>query len=68
MLPNPALFDACVLGKCVLVIGASGSIGSERCWQVIELVPKRLVMLEMLEFAFAISSVKSFRLSASSAS
>ncbi len=49
--PNQALLRANIADKCVLVTGAGGSIGSELCRQVVQLAPKRLILLDHGEHA-----------------
>lgn len=49
--PDTRLLQKNITGKCVLVTGAGGSIGSELCRQVIKNKPKCIVLYELSEFA-----------------
>jgi FlaA1/EpsC-like NDP-sugar epimerase len=49
--PNLELLSKNIRSKVVLVSGAGGSIGSELCSQIIKLKPKKLLLLELNEFA-----------------
>ena len=49
--PNLDLLNKNINSKAVLVTGAGGSIGSELCRQIIKLNPKKLLLLELNEFA-----------------
>jgi len=49
--PREDLLKACISDKVVCVTGAGGSIGSELCRQVANLHPKKLILIELNEFA-----------------
>ena len=49
--PDSHLLSACITNKSVMVTGAGGSIGSELCRQIINLMPSHLVLFEACEFA-----------------
>jgi FlaA1/EpsC-like NDP-sugar epimerase len=49
--PQPELMQKTLRGKVVLVTGAGGSIGGELCRQIIAQKPKRLVLLDVSEYA-----------------
>ena len=51
VIPNQILLTKNVTNKIVLVTGSGGSIGSELCRQIIELEPKKLLLVEQSEFA-----------------
>jgi len=49
--PKDLLLNKNTQGKTVLVTGAGGSIGSELCRQILKTKPKRLLLVDMCEFA-----------------
>ena len=49
--PKEGLLDACIRNKVILVTGAGGSIGSELCRQMMQLGPRKLLLLEVSELA-----------------
>ena len=49
--PDSKLLPANISQKVVLISGAGGSIGSELCRQAINLKPKKLILLELSEYA-----------------
>jgi FlaA1/EpsC-like NDP-sugar epimerase len=49
--PMQHLMEASVLNKVVLVTGAGGSIGGELCRQIIELKPRKLILIDHNEFS-----------------
>jgi FlaA1/EpsC-like NDP-sugar epimerase len=49
--PVAELLHQDIAGKCVLVTGAGGSIGSELCRQVLKGHPSKLLLWELSEFA-----------------
>jgi len=49
--PNLELLSKNINSKVVVVTGAGGSIGSEICRQIVKLKPKKLLLLELNEFA-----------------
>ena len=49
--PNLELLTKNINSKIVLVTGAGGSIGSEICRQILRLNPKKILLLELNEFA-----------------
>jgi FlaA1/EpsC-like NDP-sugar epimerase len=49
--PDPRLLSENIHGRCVMVSGAGGSIGSELCRQILAERPARLVLYEVSELA-----------------
>ena len=51
VVPDQILLEKSITNKIVMVTGSGGSIGSELCRQIIELRPKKLLLVEQNEFA-----------------
>jgi len=49
--PNNELLQSNIANKVVMITGAGGSIGSELCRQIINQRPKKIVLMELSEFA-----------------
>ena len=49
--PNNDLLKADIYNKVIMITGAGGSIGSELCRQILNQRPKKIVLLELSEFA-----------------
>ncbi|MFZ6754619.1 polysaccharide biosynthesis protein [Undibacterium sp. Dicai25W] len=49
--PDARLLATCITNKHVMVTGAGGSIGSELCRQIVRQKPKKLILLDMSEYA-----------------
>lgn len=49
--PDHMLMNQTTRGRSVMVTGAGGSIGSELCRQVLSLAPRRLVLVDVSEYA-----------------
>jgi FlaA1/EpsC-like NDP-sugar epimerase len=49
--PNSDLLQADIRNKVIMITGAGGSIGSELCRQILMQRPKKIVLMELSEFA-----------------
>jgi len=49
--PNNDLLQKNIKDKVVMITGAGGSIGSELCRQIIKQCPKKIILMELSEFA-----------------
>jgi len=49
--PNKDLLKANIKNKVVMITGAGGSIGSELCRQILSQRPKKIILMELSEFA-----------------